>query len=49
MKKVLITVTGGVAEVVACPKGVEVVIKDFDNEPDAADFTCEDIQEAIES
>ena len=49
MKKVLITVVGGVAEVIACPEGVEVVIKDFDNEPDTADFSADDIQEAIES
>lgn len=49
MKKVLIQVVGGVAEVVACPKDVEVVIKDFDNEPNEADFTADDVQEAIES
>jgi hypothetical protein len=49
MKKVLITVVGGVAEVVACPKDVEVIIRDFDNEPDTAEFSADDMQEAIES
>ena len=49
MKKVLITVVGGVAEVAACPKDVEVIIRDFDNEPDAAEFSADEMQEAIES
>jgi len=49
MKKVLIQVVGGVAALVACPKDVEVEIRDFDNDPDYADYTAEDIQEAIES
>jgi flagellar motor switch protein FliM len=49
MKKVLIQVVGGVAEIVAKPADVEVEIKDFDNEPNVADFSAEDVQEAIES
>ena len=49
MKKVLITVVGGVAEVFACPKDVEVIIRDFDNDHNAEDFTADDMQEAIES
>jgi hypothetical protein len=49
MKKVLIQVVGGVAEVIACPKDVEVEIRDFDNDPSVPDFSAEDIQEAIES
>lgn len=32
MKKVVIEVSGGVAEVTTCPEGVEVVIIDHDNE-----------------
>lgn len=49
MKKVLISVLGGVAEVVACPADVVVEIRDYDNDHNLADFTADDVQAAIES
>lgn len=51
--KVLISVSGGVAEVVACPENIEVDLRDFDNnnhleegEEETPDFTEEEIKEA---
>jgi len=32
MSKVIITVSGGVAEIAQCPNGVEIEIIDYDNQ-----------------
>lgn len=34
MKRVIITVLGGVAEIEQAPEDVEVIIKDYDNFPE---------------
>jgi hypothetical protein len=54
---VLISIVGGIAEVVACPKGVQIEIRDFDNnreleegdEDYALKFTQEEIDAALSS
>jgi hypothetical protein len=54
---VLISIVGGVAEIVACPEGVQVDIRDFDNnreleegdEDYALNFTQEEIDAALSS
>jgi len=43
MKKVLIYLIGGVAEIVSAPEDVEVIIKDLDNNPEDF-FTDEEIE-----
>lgn len=54
MIKILITVNGGLADVVGCPKGIEVEIRDFDTinadpDDDTKDFTEEEIRESENS
>jgi len=47
MKRVLITVSGGVAEVEEKSAGVELIIRDYDNEDESEEYS-EDIYEADE-
>lgn len=44
--KVLISIHKGKADIVAIPNGVEVEIRDFDNDPNVNDFTQEEIKQA---